>query len=153
MYHFPQWDAAHKTLSFDHISRRESRWIFNPLIIVLINFFITYHLWRSSLDVLVVDLSAALFFNRKESLCMFCVFLYAWWNLLKQIRKSWKNKRDKRWWYFKFSTGQPVYQGIQFGKNMARQYFIFKLMLIIGCYNQFTVVWRQIVCKLFVRDN
>ena len=52
-----------------------------------------------------------------------------------------------------FYTNYLVCQGIQFGENLARQYFIFKLMLVIGYNNQFTVVQRQNICKLFVKDN
>ena len=36
---------------------------------------------------------------------------------------------------------------------MERQYFIFKLMFMIEYNNQFTVVRRQIFCKLFVQYN
>ena len=39
------------------------------------------------------------------------------------------------------------------GKNMARQYFIFKIMFVIGYNNQFTVVRRRMFCKLFVKEN
>ena len=46
-----------------------------------------------------------------------------------------------------------MYQGLQFGKNLARQCFIFKLMFLIGYNNKFAVVRRQFLCKLFVEDN
>ena len=46
-----------------------------------------------------------------------------------------------------------VYQGLQFGKNLVRQYFIFKLLLVIGCNNKFTVVRRQTFCKLSIKEN
>ena len=46
-----------------------------------------------------------------------------------------------------------VYQDIQFRENMERQYFIFKLMFVIGYNNQFTLLLREIVCKLFVKEN
>ena len=36
---------------------------------------------------------------------------------------------------------------------MARQYLIFKLMLVIGYTNQFTVVQRQLFWKIFVKDK
>ena len=39
------------------------------------------------------------------------------------------------------------------GENLARQYFIFKLMLMITDNHQFKVVPRQFFCKWFVIDN
>ena len=39
------------------------------------------------------------------------------------------------------------------GKNMACQYFIFKLMFVIGYNNQSKLVRRKIICKLLVKDN
>ena len=47
---------------------------------------------------------------------------------------------DGCWMKNIFKTNYLVYQGIQFRKNLACQYFIFKLMFVTGYNNQFTVV-------------
>ena len=46
-----------------------------------------------------------------------------------------------------------VYQGLQIGKNTARQYFIFIVMFVVGYYNEYTVVWRQNICQFFFKDS
>ena len=46
-----------------------------------------------------------------------------------------------------------MYQGLQFGENMARQFSIFKFMFVVGYYNEFIVLQRQILCKLFAKAN
>ena len=57
------------------------------------------------------------------------------------------------WIRINFHENLLVYQCLQFGKNMAGQFFIFKVIFVVGYYNEFTVVQRQIVCKLFAKDN
>ena len=52
-----------------------------------------------------------------------------------------------------FHTNYLVYQAPQFGKNLVRPFFIFKAMFMVGYYNKLTVVQRQIVSKLFVKEN
>ena len=42
---------------------------------------------------------------------------------------------------------------INLGIILARQYIITKVVLVIRYNNQFTVVQRKIVCKIFGRDN
>ena len=38
-------------------------------------------------------------------------------------------------------------------KNLARQFFIFKVMFVVGYYNEFTAARRQMFCTSFVKEK
>ena len=44
-----------------------------------------------------------------------------------------------------------VYQGIQFGKNMMRPFFIVKFVFMVGYYNEFTAVQRKMLVKYLLK--
>ena len=56
-------------------------------------------------------------------------------------------------WKLFFSQILLYIQVINLGVNMARQYFIFKIMFLIRYNNQFTVVQTLFFRKIFVKDN
>ena len=45
-----------------------------------------------------------------------------------------------------FKINYVVYQGLQFGENMAHPFLILKVMFMAGYYNELTVKQRQIIC-------
>ena len=60
---------------------------------------------------------------------------------------------DGCWIKIIFTIISSYIKDLNLGKIPARQYFIFKLMFVIGYNNQFKVVRRKLFCKLFVKDN
>ena len=46
-----------------------------------------------------------------------------------------------------------VYYGLAFGKNLTRPLFISNFMFMFGYYNEFKFVQRQIIFKLFLKEN
>ena len=50
-------------------------------------------------------------------------------------------------------TNQLMYYGLEFGRNMERPLFIFNFMFVIGYYNEFTFLRRQIFLSFFFKDN
>ena len=66
MYYFPRWYATHNTWSPGWISQGGSRWISDPLLVVLIRkFYIAYDLHMDSMSVWVVGSFDTLFKKRR----------------------------------------------------------------------------------------
>ena len=76
------------------------------------------------------------------------------WLCLYRKKKSLQRLCWQFWWmldknYLSYKLDRVSRSLIQ--KNLARQAFIFKFMFLVGYSNEFTVVWSQIICQLFLK--